>query len=148
MEKTNMIKKNIILIGPHESGKRIFLYRLLNEFDPVVNYDSHGNEIFTLSIIKKTEYYLNDDDSQYYNVTESQIQYDFNITVISMSPSLIDQDISACENADIVLFFCKDDILQQVSILYLKSLLTKQIPCKLMHNDNIMIGMEKYFTKM
>jgi hypothetical protein len=126
MEQTTMerliMEKNVVLIGGHSSGKRIFMSRLVNIFSNVEKYK--------LKVMKSVSYHVMTEESSNgspIDDTTIDTSYDINISVISLE----DMDTYNFTNVHSVLFFSNGtDEIQISQIAYFKNKYIKNdIPC-------------------
>lgn len=113
-----MTTKNIVLVGNHGSGKKIFLTRLCNKFD-FVSYTNIKLSVNTETTTKVTHKIKNDDSSDFNEFTiESKSEckyYKFNIDVILLD----DVPTYNFGNVDAVLFFSNGNLESQIAIAYM-----------------------------
>lgn len=116
--QTNTIK-NVVLIGDHHSGKKIFMTRLIN-----IHKDPDSWIDIKLRIVKSVMCYVENDPTP--DKSSTSISYDMNISVILLE----DMDTYDFENVHAVLFFCDGTDESQMTIWYKSYRYLKyDIPC-------------------
>lgn len=112
------IKKNIVFVGGHNSGKKIYLSRLLNSFE------LEDTNKYSLKIVKNVSYFTMDSES----LDDSLISttYDINIDILPID----DVNSYDFKNTHYVLFFCDGTDESQMIIWFLAQHYLKQnMPC-------------------
>lgn len=124
-----MIRKNIVLVGDHGSGKKIFVARLCNNFE----LTSFIN--INLYLSKETDnnvtYTIKDEDLSVsrkftFKSKDKCIEYQFNIDVIQLD-AVPKYDFSVI---DAVLFFSDGSLSSQIAIEYMDKKYVYQWPLR------------------